>query len=179
MRTSGVLALALGLAGALLQSTAAGQVRGSSADPAQSVNANEIECHVTTPNERRGPGATYRDQSMNWHGTDAIATQLWPHGTIVFRPGGPGFVLPDGSLSMKFLWVKIRRPMIIEGRRLDTQAPPLRVNVDHQFDAEDFQPSSLIFPTPGCWEVTSRVGESSLTFVTRVVKIAEGPARVQ
>src|SRR5215470_3905052 len=25
---------------------------------------------------------------------------LWPEGTIVFRPGGPGSVEPDGSLAM-------------------------------------------------------------------------------
>ena len=100
MRASSVLALAAGVA-LLLQSTLAGQAQGSSAGPAQSVDANKIECPVTTPNENRGPGATYRDQSKNWHGTDAIATGLWPHGTIVFRPGGPGFVLADGSLAMK------------------------------------------------------------------------------
>jgi len=180
MRASSVLTLVSGvILLLLLQSTVAGQARSSPAGPAHSVDANEIECPVTTPNENRGPGATYRDQSRNWHGTDAIATGLWPDGTIVFRPGGPGFVLADGSLSMKFLWFKIRRPMTIEGRRLDAWAPPLRANVDHHFDAEDFQPSALIFPTPGCWEVTSRVGESSLTFVTRVVKIAEGPERAQ
>jgi hypothetical protein len=178
MRASGVLTLVSSVA-LLLQSTVAGQAWSSPAGPAHSVDANEIECPVTTPNENRGPGATYRDQSRNWHGTDAIATGLWPDGTIVFRPGGPGFVLADGSLSMKFLWFKIRRPMTIEGRRLDAWAPPLRANVDHHFDAEDFQPSALIFPTPGCWEVTSRVGESVLTFVTRVVKIAEGPERAQ
>jgi hypothetical protein len=38
-----------------------------------------------------------------------------------------------------------------------------------------FQPSYLIFSTPGCWEVTGRVGEASLTFVTRVVKTGDGP----
>ena len=178
MRASGVLTIVSSVT-LLFQSTVAGQARSSSARLAQSVNANEIECPVTTPNENRGPGATYRDQSRNWHGTDAIATQLWSHGTIVFRPGGSGFVLADGSLSMKLLWVKIRRPMIIEGRRLDASAPPLRANVDRNFDTDDFQPSALIFPTPGCWEVTSRVAESTLTFVTRVVKIAEGPERAQ
>jgi hypothetical protein len=178
MRASVVLALVL-IVTIPFEPTVARQVQVSSAELAQHVDANKIECPVTTPNEKRGPGATYRDQSMNWHGTDGIATQLWTRGTIVFRPGGPGFVLADGSLSMKFLWVKVRRPMIIEGRRLDASAPPMRANVDHQFDAEDFQPSSLIFPTPGCWEVTSRVAESSLTFVTRVVKIGDGPERLQ
>ncbi|PYV41517.1 MAG: hypothetical protein DMG06_16860 [Acidobacteria bacterium] len=35
--------------------------------------------------------------------------------------------------------------------------------------------TALIFPTPGCWEVTGRVGQGSLTFVTQVGKIGEGP----
>jgi len=32
------------------------------------------------------------------------------------------------------------------------------------------QPTELIFPTEGCWEVTGRVGDASLTFVTLVVR---------
>jgi hypothetical protein len=39
-----------------------------------------------------------------------------------------------------------------------------------------FHPSGLRFPTPGCWEVTAKVGETSLTFVTLVVKITFDPA---
>jgi hypothetical protein len=65
--------------------------------------------------------------------------------------------------------------MTIEGRRLDGSAAPLRAHLDHAFDREDFQPSTLIFSSEGCWEVTSRVGDASLTFVTRVVKI-DAPA---
>ena len=33
----------------------------------------------------------------------------------------------------------------------------------------------VIFSTPGCWEVRGQVGDASLTFVTNVVKISEGP----
>jgi hypothetical protein len=32
-----------------------------------------------------------------------------------------------------------------------------------------FQSSGIIFPTPGCWEITAQVGVSRLTFVTLVV----------
>ena len=67
MRASGVLTLVSSVA-LLLQSSVAGQAPGSSAGPAQSVDANEIECPVTTPNENRGPGATYRDGSGQVHG---------------------------------------------------------------------------------------------------------------
>jgi hypothetical protein len=36
----------------------------------------------------------------------------------------------------------------------------------------------LVFPTPGCWEVTGRVGTTRLTFVTQVMKIGKGPSTV-
>lgn len=38
------------------------------------------------------------------------------------------------------------------------------------------KPSYLVFPTPGCWEITGRVADSSLTFVTFVEKIGPGPS---
>ena len=37
-----------------------------------------------------------------------------------------------------------------------------------------FQATYIIFPTPGCWEVTGRVGDAKVTFITRVVKIGDG-----
>ena len=39
-----------------------------------------------------------------------------------------------------------------------------------------FQPTGILFAGPGCWEVTGRVGDASLTFVTLVVRMGEGPA---
>lgn len=40
-----------------------------------------------------------------------------------------------------------------------------------------FRPGSAGFiGAAGCWEVTGRVGEASLTFVTMVTKIGDGPA---
>ena len=36
--------------------------------------------------------------------------------------------------------------------------------------------STVVFPTPGCWEVTGRVGTASLTFVTLVQRIGVGPS---
>ncbi|PYR95893.1 MAG: hypothetical protein DMG16_29325, partial [Acidobacteria bacterium] len=35
--------------------------------------------------------------------------------------------------------------------------------------------TALIFPTPGCWQVTGHVGSVSVTFVTKVIKIDEDP----
>ena len=131
---------------------------------------------MTQPNHHwiAGNGAA---QSLQYaHGNDTISTALWPNGTIVFRPGGPGYVLEDGSLQMKFLWAKHRGGRVtISGHRVDDPSIPLRAVIDQQFDPADFQPSFLIFATPGCWEVTANAGGADLTFVTAVVKIGNGP----
>jgi len=39
-----------------------------------------------------------------------------------------------------------------------------------------FQATYVIFPTEGCWEVTGTVGDAHVTFITKIVKIADGPA---
>ena len=125
-------------------------------------------CPVTKPN-----GTTYQGHRVeNSHGNGALWTGLWSDGTVVFRPGGPGFVHRDGSLSMKFGWYRgVRGKLTIQGRRLDGPAPPLRARIPEGYGDIGFQSTALIFPTEGCWEVTGKVGEASLTFVTRVVKL--------
>jgi hypothetical protein len=63
---------------------------------------------------------------------------------------------------------------------LDARAPRLRADISDNYGAIGFQPMYLIFSTPGCWQVTGHVGDWkawSLTFVTRVVKIGDGPVR--
>ena len=96
----------------------------------------------------------------------------------MFRPGGSGFRTRDGALGMKFPWWRgdgVRGHLRIEGRRLDGDAPPLRSEFTDYGD-RGFQASYVIFPTPGCWEVTGRAGDASITFVASVVKIGNGPA---
>jgi hypothetical protein len=107
-----------------------------------------------------------------------MATTLWSEGTVTFKPGGPGCGQDEG-LWMKWPWWQQgqrRQRLVIEGRRLDGAAKPLRSHVRGAYMG-GFQSSALIFPTPGCWEVTGRVGDQSLTFVTRVAQIADGPVR--
>jgi hypothetical protein len=96
----------------------------------------------------------------------------------VFKPGGSGFVTQDGSLGMKLGWRRgVRGHLTIEGRRLDGPALALRARIPDGYGDFGFQSTYVIFSTPGCWEVTGRVGDASLTFVTNVVKIGEGPTR--
>ena len=82
-----------------------------------------------------------------------------------------------GALGMKFGWMRgASGELRITGRRLDATAPPARAEVPGGYGDRGFQATYLIFPTPGCWEVTGHVGDSSVTFVTRVVKIGAGPS---
>ena len=138
--------------------------------------AQQPTCAVALPYDQREraklPGGNY--------GNELLATALWPDGKVIFKPGGPGSVLEDGALEMKFpwFWRGVEGKLTLEGRRLDGAAPPLRAFIPvNRMYGHGFQPSSLIFPTPGCWEVTGRVGDASVTFVTQVVKIGAGPIR--
>ena len=133
-------------------------------------------CEVTIPN---GIAAVPEQADTASHGNKQLSVGpfgLWPNGTVVFKPGGAGFVTRDGSLGMKFGWLRgVPGQLKIEGRRLDAPAPPLRAEIPNGYEDSGFQATYLIFSTPGCWEVTARVGDASLTFVTMVVKIGDGP----
>ncbi len=95
---------------------------------------------------------------------------LGPRGVIAARPA---FIERDGSVGMKFgWWRRVTGDLTITGRRLDAPAPPARSHVPSGYGASGFQSSGVSFPTAGCWEVTGKVGTTTLTFVTRVVKRA-------
>jgi hypothetical protein len=131
------------------------------------------ECPVTLPNGRQ---FTAEPQGGN-HGNDALITALWTAGRVEFKPGGPGCVEPDGYLGMKWPWWHLGRGRLtIEGRRLDGPAGPLRAHINSGYGDAGFQATGLLFAGPGCWEVTGRVGDASLSFVTLVTKTAQGPA---
>ena len=146
----------------------------ASGAPENAVVLEPTTCTVTRPN---GQGTFLEGMAPDLHGNALMSTGLWPDGTVVFKPGGPGFVTGDGALGMKWGWRRgVRGQLRIEGRRLDESAPPLRADIPAGYGDFGFQSSALIFPTPGCWEVTGRVGTASLTFVTLVQRIGVGPS---
>jgi hypothetical protein len=148
---------------------------GRAQDPAPQAQA--FSCEVTKPNDVGILGHT--DRGSYGNGLLSVGPfGLWPDGTVVFRTGGPGFTTRDGALGMKFGWRRgIRGRLTIEGRRLDAPALPLRADISEGSGDVRFVATYLVFSTPGCWEVTGRVGHTSLTFVTNVVKLGEGPGR--
>ena len=104
----------------------------------------------------------------------ALACAAAAGGCPVTQTDG-GFIFDrDGALGIKFGWNRlVPGKLHVGGRRLDGDAPPARAYLTDYGD-EGFQPTYLVFPTPGCWE-TGGVGEARLSFIVRVEKICAGP----
>jgi len=126
-------------------------------------------CNVTSPNGLTPPA---RPADPQGYGNGRLWTSLWTNGVVIFKAGGPGAMNDDGSLEMKWPWDRGDGvgQLVITGRRLDAPGPPLRSSVNQSYGDTGFQPSTLIFPSPGCWEVTGTVGSAALTFVTSVIR---------
>jgi hypothetical protein len=125
------------------------------------------DCPVTPPNGLTPPG---EQPYPTHHGNGILWTGLWPGGVLV----PPQNVRPDGWLTFNWWWWRGEPGQLtIQGRRLDTPAPPLRAEIPEGFGDSGYQDSWLIFPSEGCWEVTGKLGDSELTFVTFVVKLDE------
>jgi hypothetical protein len=110
-----------------------------------------------------------------FYGNDALKAGVGD-GTIVFEPGGPGFVDYDGALGIKFPWIRLKGGrLFVGGHRLDGDAGPARAYI-YDYGDIGFQPIYLVFPTPGCWEITGAVNGTSLTFTMLIEKIGDGPS---
>jgi hypothetical protein len=143
-------------------------------------SVDSYECNLTTPDNHhksKSPeNGVFRGDGT--FGNDSLYTILGSK--IAFKPGGAGWVLADGSLSMKYMWWGLHNGQLtIEGHRLDDTAPPLRASIPDGYGDIGFQATSLIFPTPGCWEVTASVGDSSISFVVDVALVGDGPCSKQ
>ena len=132
--------------------------------PGANTTPNQFVCPVTEPNGSTPP---LEQPSKYHHGNGEIWTDLWPEGKIYMQPDNRA---ADGSFSMKWVWWRNATGTLdIQGQRLDANAEPMRVFYTGGYDDTGVYVVALIFPTTGCWEVTAKTGEASLTFVTEVV----------
>ncbi len=124
-------------------------------------------CAITKPDGKGSP--VLNDPDRGGYGNEALWTNLWMWGEDGV-PVPPSHANPDRSFGpMKWAWYRhVRGRLSVDGRRLDAPAPALRVDVPEGYGDGGFQPVGITFPTEGCWQVTGRVGDASLTFVTRV-----------
>jgi hypothetical protein len=128
------------------------------------------ECPVTLPEP--GPSHVSPDAFFGWgasHGNGTLwVGGLWEDGIIA---ADEGFVDQDGAIGMKFGWWRdVPGRLTITGHRLDGPAPPARGEAPEGYGDTGFQASGVIFPVEGCWEIEGRVGDSTLTFVTFVIR---------
>jgi hypothetical protein len=119
------------------------------------------KCALTTPNLRPPPGQLFGVP----HGNGKLWVGTWASNVVFQKPQA------DGWIDAKFGWYRaVRGQLTIEAHRLDADAPPARSSVPFGYGDGGFQSSGVIFPTEGCWQVTGHVGNTSLTFVTVVLK---------
>jgi hypothetical protein len=123
----------------------------------------ESPCKVTRPNGSQPPDGNIGGQNV--HGNGSLWVSISTENVVVGDPDA------SGAVTTKFPWWRgVTGLLRIEGRRLDGSAPPLSATIPDGYGTTDFEASGVSFPTEGCWEVTGRVGNSSLTFVTLVLK---------
>jgi len=165
--------IGFGAALLLLMPLEAGSNRTARSESSRSeVKSAAKSCPVTLPRKAPVEARTlFGACCAHWNG-HLFVGGLWPNGTVVVRPNGPGSVEPDGSLSMKFGWYRgegLHGKLTIHGKRLDAAAPPLRASIPDGYLDTGFQSTAIIFPTEGCWQVAGEIGDTRLTFVTRVM----------
>ncbi len=160
--------VAMILIGSLLATLQTSAARSADTAAAVDTRTDSFVCPVTVVNG--GQGGVYAN--------DSLGVVLWSESKFVFRPDGPGFIDQDGALGMKVGWeLRKRGTLVVTGRRLDGLAPPARAYIGRSYDNYVGGMSLyLVFPTPGCWEIAGSIADGSLTFVTLVEKIGEGPA---
>lgn len=100
----------------------------------------------------------------------------WELNQPLYRdPSGVLWVQADPGWSpgyTKVLWVKpVGAALTVTGKRLDGAAPPLEQVLPEnpgQYLAGNVEPTYLVFPTAGCWEVRAHAAASELRFVVAV-----------
>jgi hypothetical protein len=151
---------------ALEPSSSASPTATTPSSPVPLTKASIATCPVTLPNGSTPPGERY--PSPNHHGNGALWATLGMKGKVLI---GSADVEKDGSLGAKFGWYRgVHGQLTIEGRRLDALARSVRAWIPDGYGDIGFQSTAIYFSTEGCWEVTGKVGDASLTFVTLVVK---------
>jgi hypothetical protein len=123
---------------------------------------------VTKPGDGPEEAGVLFSQELAFGNGALWVAPVQPDGVALARPE---FIAPDGSIGLKFgWWRETEGTLTISGRRLDASAPAARASVPDGYGSRGFQASGIEFPTEGCWEITGRVGSSSLTFVTFVIR---------
>ena len=125
-----------------------------------------MSCEATPFSASQPPDAHVASFSRRWYHDDGLWAALAPPYEERWFAGEP---------PLKVLWYT-EHPGELElaGRRIDGPGT-LTADVPPGYDAVDYQPSLILFPEPGCWEITGSVGERTLRIVAEVLSAAQHP----
>lgn len=139
---------------------------------------NNSVCPVTQPPARPFvPPSAYPAQAPYgdfWYGTEKLWTALRPDGEWQALPHG------EGGYSQKVFWWRTgyvgsaepQPDLQVSGKRLDGDAPLLLASSATNAYHSDFGGWAMLtgvdVPTLGCWELTGKYGDATLSFVVRV-----------
>lgn len=120
-----------------------------------------MSCPATPFSEERPPDQNTASFSRSWYHGDRIWCALAPPYEGRWYAGEP---------ALKVLWYsEVPGELRVAGRRLDAQGAALSAEVPSGYDEVGYQPSSILVPEPGCWEITGSVGEQTLRVVADVL----------
>jgi hypothetical protein len=120
-------------------------------------------CPTTEPNGNVPPGAPKSWYGLPWHGNGGLWVPLRPDGTLVTNALG----------GWKQLWVAkngVSGRLGVRYGTLEEQAEPVAARTG--FFSGDERPNSTMSQMSfrsGCWQITGRLGDASLSFVVSVV----------
>lgn len=141
-----------------------GKGLGVQASPKLRVTAPAGEgCPTTKPNGNVPPVAPGAWSGFHWHGNGALWVWLRPDGILVTNALG----------GEKKIWVAKEwgRTLSVNYRTLDTPSAPITAPVVSGTLSGYDGPSwaSRMSFQPGCWQISGRLGDVSLSFVVQVV----------
>jgi hypothetical protein len=131
-------------------------------------------CPVTLP--RGGKPPLTRRPQPQWHGNSLLWTWLALDGTFEAGRDNQGWEGdPPGSIADKLYWfARSYGNLTVRGERLDSDAPPLVVHSVNLGSSPSWSgptwATAVSFPSEGCWRLTARLGDVSLSYVMRVVR---------
>jgi hypothetical protein len=99
----------------------------------------------------------------NWYGNTALWVRLPPQGVLPAQSNG------TDPFTTKFPWWRqVRGQLSITAQRLDGPSAGFLSDIPDGYGDLGFQPTGLIWPSPGCWRVTGSIAGRSLSFVAWV-----------
>jgi len=127
-------------------------------------------CVPTRPTGDTPPGENPAESSLVYS-DGRLYTVLWPNGEIL---ASPDVIEPDGTIDIKFPWwraagVGAAGDLQITGHEINTGAT-VTASIPGGY-GQRVQPTGILFPTEGCYEITAKSGDALLTFVTKVKKV--------